>query len=38
METLVQLLIRCESLLKTSGEEFWSGKINCVLVKLDEEK
>lgn len=33
METLVQLLITCEALLRKLGEIFWADKINHILKK-----
>ncbi|MGV7221410.1 MAG: DUF6966 domain-containing protein [Nitrospinales bacterium] len=36
MNTLIQLLISCENLLRSVGEKFWADKINKVLNKGDE--
>jgi hypothetical protein len=33
MKTLIQLLITCETLLRSVGEQFWSDKIRKVLDK-----
>lgn len=33
MDTLIQLLISCEALLRSVGETFWSGKIQSALKK-----
>jgi hypothetical protein len=33
MKELIQLLISCETLLRSVGENFWANKINAVLQK-----